>query len=278
MDRTTVALFPDTQQSSGAAVGGSSASAAAATRASASVSSRIAILAFGILAYGAFLLTFLYLIGWVTGILTPTTVDTGISAQVGEALLINTLLLLAFGIQHSVMARRPFKAWLTRFVPQPIERSIFVLATCAVLALLFTSWRALPGTLWSVSGAFGIALQVGSFLGFGIVLTTSFLIDHFELFGIRQVVHYSQKKPAPRATFRESGLYRYVRHPLMLGFLIAFWSSPTMSMSHLLFSALATVYILIGVHFEERTLLAEHSDVYRDYQRRVPMLFPLRLR
>lgn len=241
-----------------------------------SLASRVATLAYGTVAYLLFFGTFLYAIGFVTGVGVPKTVSDGARVPLLEALLVNGAFLGAFAVQHTIMARRAFKDWWTRFVPAQIERSTFVLATCAILVPMYFQWRHLPGSLWELHGPAAWFLQGVAFLGFGIVLFASFLIDHFELFGLRQVVRYFRGLPAEPPLFRERSLYRRVRHPLMLGFLLAFWSTPTMSMGHLFFAAMCTGYILVGIQIEERSLIAEHGDAYRDYRRRVPMLLPLR--
>jgi protein-S-isoprenylcysteine O-methyltransferase Ste14 len=239
-----------------------------------SLANRVASLLYGTLAYVVFLGTFLYAIGFVSGFVVPTTVDGGRPAPILEALLLNGGFLALFAVQHTIMARKAFKRWWTRFVPPQIERATFVLATCAILCPMFWQWRLIPGTLWSIDGAAASVLHGVAFLGWGIVLLASFLIDHFELFGLRQVVRHFLGKPVRSPAFRERSLYRHVRHPLMLGFLLAFWVTPVMTYGHLFFAVMCTAYILVGIQIEERTLLAEHGANYRDYQRRVPMLLP----
>lgn len=246
-----------------------------AAPARASLASRLAVLAYGSAAYLLFLGTFLYAIGFVAGRFVPTSVDGGRPASLTEALLVNGGLLALFALQHAVMARPAFKRRWTRLVPPAIERSTFVVATCAILIALFASWRALPGEVWRVEGPAAAVLWGVSALGWLTVLGSSFLIDHFELFGLRQVVRFFAGRPDESPRFRERALYRWVRHPLMLGFLLAFWATPVMSVGHLVFAALCTGYILVGLRIEERTLVALHGDAYRDYQRRVPMLLPL---
>lgn len=235
---------------------------------------RVVSLLYGTLAYVLFLGTFLYAIGFVSGLVVPQTVDGGAPATLLEALLVNGGFLGLFAVQHTIMARKVFKRWWTRIVPQQIERATFVLVTCAILGALFWQWRQLPGELWAIEGAAAWFLRGVSFLGWGLVLLSSFLIDHFELFGLRQVVRHFLGKPVEAPNFRERSLYRMVRHPLMLGFLLAFWATPVMSMGHLFFAVMCTGYILFGIQVEERTLIAEHGEAYRDYQRRVPMLLP----
>ena len=247
----------------------------APTRPAASPASRVVSLAYGTLAYVLFLGTFLYAIGFVMGLLVPKTVSDGARVPLAEALLVNGGLLALFAVQHTIMARRAFKRRWTRIVPAQIERSTFVLVTCVILITTFVQWRHLPGSLWEVTGPAAWFLHGVSFLGWGIVLYGSFLIDHFELFGLRQVVRHFRGKELATPVFHERSLYRRVRHPLMLGFLLAFWATPAMTMGHLFFAAMCTGYILVGIQIEERTLVAEHGDAYRDYQRRVPMLLPL---
>lgn len=238
--------------------------------------SRTLTLLFGVAVYAAFLGTFLYLIGFVSGLLTPTSLDGhGIAATFPEALLIDVGFVLLFGVQHSVMARPWFKERWTRIVPKAIERSVFMLVTCAILVLMFWQWRAMPTVLWSVSGPAAVALHAVAFVGWGVVLLSTFLIDHFDLFGLRQTWLAFRGVPYHQKPFAERGLYRRVRHPLMLGFLIAYWSAPVMTVGHLVFALAFTVFIAVALVFEERDLVALHGNAYRDYQRRVPKLLPL---
>jgi protein-S-isoprenylcysteine O-methyltransferase Ste14 len=241
-----------------------------------SVASRWLGLLYGAACYALFLATFLYAIGFVSGLVVPRTVDGGLRAPIAEAVLVNGGILALFAVQHTIMARRAFKRAWTRIVPVHVERATFVLVTCVLLWALFLQWRQLPGVLWSLEGPSAWFLRGVSFLGWGVVLVSSFLIDHFELFGLRQVVRHFRGRPAAAPAFRERSLYRVVRHPLMLGFLLAFWATPVMTMGHLFFAAMCSGYILVGIQIEERSLVAEHGDSYRDYRRRVPMLLPLR--
>lgn len=249
--------------------------APAADRRLTSAAGRWFVLVYGTLAYLAFLATFLYAIGFVAGVAVPKGIDDGAPAPLLEALLVNGGFLGLFAIQHAVMARRGFKRRWTRIVPPAIERSTFVLATCAILAPMFWLWRPLPGVVWHVEGPAAAALLALCALGWGTVLLSSFLIDHFHLFGVRQVVEHFRRAAPPSPTFRERSLYKLVRHPLMLGFLLAFWSTPHMTWGHLLFAGLCTGYILVGTRMEERDLIAEHGAAYLDYKRRVPYLIPL---
>jgi len=243
--------------------------------------SRLLALLYGAACYAVFLATFLYAIAFVAGIGVPKHVDNGVPIALPVALAIDLALLALFAVQHSGMARPAFKRWWTRFVPAPLERSTFVLASSLALILLFWQWRPLPLLIWNVEGdAARWALYGLSAVGWLLVLASTFLINHFDLFGLRQVWFYSQgRRPAFDAPFVTRAFYRIVRHPIMLGFLIAFWATPTMSLGHLLFALMTTGYILVAVKFlEERDLVAQYGDTYRDYQRRVPMLLPWRRR
>jgi protein-S-isoprenylcysteine O-methyltransferase Ste14 len=238
--------------------------------------SRLLALLYGTAAYALFLATFLYAIAFVAGVGVPRHIDNGTAAPFPVALAIDLVLLSLFALQHSGMARPAFKRWWTRFVPAPVERSTYVLASSLVLILLFWQWRPLPQLVWSVDGGIARGLLYGlSAVGWLLVLTGTFLISHFDLFGLRQVWFYARRRQAMDEPFVTRAFYRIVRHPLMLGFLIAFWATPTMSAGHLLFALVTTGYILVAVKFlEERDLVAMYGDTYRDYQRRVPMLLP----
>lgn len=235
-------------------------------------------LAYGALAYALFLVTFLYAIGFVAGVFVPKHIDSGATGATATALAINLALLGLFALQHSGMARPGFKRWWTRLVPAPIERSTYVLVSSLVLLLLFWLWQPLPQAVWHIaSEPARLAVYGLSALGWLLVLTGSFLINHFELFGLQQVWQVGrQAPPSGEHGFVVRAAYRIVRHPLMLGFLVAFWAAPTMSVGHLLFALATTGYIVVAVKFlEERDLVAAFGDSYRDYQRRVPMLLPL---
>ena len=235
---------------------------------------RALVLSLGLAAYAVFLATFLYLIGFVGGAFVPKTLDGGLVGGVRTALAVNLGFLALFAVQHTVMARPAFKRVWTRIIPGPLERTSFVAVTCAILIAMVICWRPVPGTLWRVEGAGALLLHAACALGWAIVLMSTFLIDHFELFGVKQVVsHALGREPRP-ARFQERFLYRYVRHPLMLGFLIAFWATPHMTWGHLLFAGATTAYILLALVVEERTLVALHGAAYEDYQRRVPKLIP----
>jgi protein-S-isoprenylcysteine O-methyltransferase Ste14 len=236
---------------------------------------RLLTVGYGALCYVLFLVAFLYAVGFVGGFVVPRTVDAGLTASIGEAVVVNILLLGLFGVQHSVMARPAFKRWWTRFVPAPIERSTYVLLSSLVLFLLYWQWRTMPAVIWDVDASAGrIVLWVLFWLGWATALASTFMINHFDLFGLRQVYLSWRGKPYSDLTFRTVLLYRLVRHPLMVGFLIAFWAIPTMTAGHLLFAAVTTVYILVAIQLEEHDLVAALGEQYRGYQRRVRMLLP----
>jgi len=230
--------------------------------------------AYGGLVYLFFLAVFLYAVGFVGDFAVPRTVDSAVPAGLAEALLVDVGLLLLFAVQHSVMARDWFKERWTEIVPRHLERSTFVLVTSLILALMFWQWRPIPDTVWSVSGAGASVLWAVFALGWAIVLVTTFLIDHFSLFGLRQVWAHFRGERYEYPGFQEPGLYRYVRHPLYLGFLLAFWATPEMTVGHLLFAGATTGYILVGIQLEEQDLLRYHGSRYAAYRERVSMLVP----
>jgi protein-S-isoprenylcysteine O-methyltransferase Ste14 len=238
--------------------------------------SRILALTYGVASYLAFLAAFLYAVGFVGNLLVAKSVDSGTGAPTGSALLVDSLLLALFAVPHSVMARPAFKEWWTRFVPPPIERSTYVLISSLLLGLLFWQWRPIPAVIWHVDNSLGRGLVHAVFwLGWSIALVSTFLIDHFDLFGLRQASLFASGRPYHPIDFQTPGLYRYVRHPLMTGFLIAFWAAPTMTLGHLLFAVATTGYILIALQFEERDLVSFHGERYRAYRQQASMLLPL---
>lgn len=236
---------------------------------------KVAALLYGAASYAVFLGVFLYAIGFVADVVVPRSVDRANHAPVWQAMIIDLGLLTVFAVQHSVMARPSFKRWWTRFVPATIERSTYVLFASSALALVFWQWRSIGTTVWQVDPTPArVAVYALAAIGWFTVLASTFMIDHFELFGVRQVVLAWQSKGNAEKGFRTVLLYRLVRHPLMLGFLIAFWATPTMTAGHLLFAVVTTAYILVALQFEERDLIGALGEPYREYRERVPMLLP----
>jgi protein-S-isoprenylcysteine O-methyltransferase Ste14 len=236
---------------------------------------RVLTLCYGGLAYVIFLGTFLYAIGFVAQYIVPKTIDSSPTSSLPTALLINLVLMSVFAVQHSGMARQGFKKLFARFASPAIERSTYVLLASLTLILLFWRWQPMPMVVWNIENPVlaGVAVA-GGFLGWLIVLYSTFLISHFELFGLTQVVtHFAGRLAAP-VKFKTPGLYRLIRHPIYLGFIIAFWSAPTMTLGHLLFASVTTAYIFVGIWLEERDLVSFFGDEYRRYRQRVAMLLP----
>jgi protein-S-isoprenylcysteine O-methyltransferase Ste14 len=238
---------------------------------------RILVFAYGSLSYLIFLGTFLYAVCFIGNFGVPRTLDGAASGPLGISLAIDLGLLGLFAVQHSVMARKWFKDWWTRMVPAVVERSTYVLFSSLALILLFWQWRPLGGVVWSVENTAGvIALRVGFAFGWGLVLLSTFLINHFDLFGLRQVWLYLLGRPYTTLRFATPGPYRMVRHPLYVGWLFAFWMTPMMTLAHLVFSIATTAYILLAIQWEERDLVRDYGETYERYRRSVPMLVPFK--
>jgi methanethiol S-methyltransferase len=237
---------------------------------------RLAAFLYGLVCYGIFFVTFLYACGFVGNFVVPRSIDSASVTSWQNALLVDAALLGIFGIQHSVMARKGFKNWWTQFVPKPIERSTYVLFSSLCLIALFYCWQPIGGIIWNVTNSIGVTILYTLFAsGWLLVLATTFLINHFDLFGLRQVWLYMRGKEYTSLKFVTPGPYKYVRHPLYVGWLLAFWSTPTMTITHLVFALITTAYILVAIQFEERDLVDVYGKAYADYRRQVPMLIPL---
>lgn len=236
---------------------------------------KVAVFGYGLVAYAAFFVTILYAIGFVANLWVPKGIDSGTPVGLGETLLVNLGLLGLFALQHTIMARPAFKRAWTRVIPKAMERSTFVLASSLILLVLFWQWRPVPTVVWEIDSAAGTTMLWAVYwLGWGLVFASSFIIDHFDLFGLRHVTLYARGREYTAPKFQVTSLYRIVRHPLLLGFLLAFWSAPTMTVGRLMFALATTGYILIGIRFEERDLRRAHGDAYEAYRRKVPMLVP----
>ena len=235
---------------------------------------RLLIMFYAIMSYAVFLVSFLWALGFVGNYLVPKSIDVGGRTGLSEAVIVDLALLGLFAIQHSVMARPAFKRWWTKLIPSACERSTYVLLSSLFLLLLFWQWRPMPMPIWQVGGSAAWVLIGLSWLGWSVVLASTFMIDHFDLSGLRQAFFALRGVEAPGQSFRTPLLYRIVRHPLMLGFLLAFWATPEMTAGHLLFATMTTAYILVGLQFEERDLVAAFGATYQQYRRRVPMLLP----
>jgi len=236
---------------------------------------RISVFLYGVVSYLIFFGTFLYAIGFVGNFLVPKSMDSTPTMAFGQALLINLGLLGLFALQHSIMARPAFKQWWAKVVPSPAERSTYVLLSSLALLLLFWQWQPMGGAIWNVENTVSRGLIFSGFaFGWSLVLLSTFLINHFDLFGLRQVYLYLRGKEYTFLKFTTPGPYKLVRHPLYVGWLFAFWATPTMTAAHLVFALMTTSYILIAIQLEERDLLAAHGREYAEYRRRVPMIVP----
>lgn len=235
---------------------------------------RLLILFYAIVSYAVFFVSFLYSLGFVGNYLVPKSIDVGGEASWSEAIVVDLLLLGIFAIQHSIMARPAFKRWSAKFFPEASQRSTYVLLSSLIQLLLFWQWRPIPVQIWHVDGIAAWLLIGVYWLGWLIMLASTFMIDHFDLSGLRQAFSALRGTELPGLSFKTPLLYKVVRHPIMLGLLLAFWATPEMTAGHLLFAIMSTAYILVGVQFEERDLIAEFGVTYQSYRQRVPMLLP----
>jgi methanethiol S-methyltransferase len=232
------------------------------------------VLFYAIVSYAVFLASFLWAVGFVGNYLVSKSIDVGGRTNVSEAIVVNLLLVGLFAVQHSVMARPAFKQWWARILPVACQRSTYVLLSSLILLLLFWQWRPIPMPVWQTDGIAAWLLIGVQWLGWSIVLASTFMIDHFDLSGLRQAIFALRGAELPGQSFKTPLLYKIVRHPLMLGFLLAFWATPAMTAGHLLFAITTTAYILVALQFEERDLIAEFGTTYQQYRQRVPMLLP----
>lgn len=230
---------------------------------------------YGVVCYLVFFLSFLYAVGFLGNMVVPKSINSGVESDLSQSLIINLILLSLFAIQHTIMARPAFKEWWTNYVPPHLERSTFVLVASLLLLLIFWQWQPLTGIVWHVDSAIGQTIVWGIFwVGWLIVLLSTFMINHFDLFGLRQVWLHLNDQEYSHVNFQKTALYRYIRHPIMLGFIIAFWATPNMTTGHLLFAMTTTLYILIGIQFEEQDLIDTIGPDYENYRQQVSMIIP----
>lgn len=238
--------------------------------------SRILAFIYGLICYVIFFVTFLYTIGFVGNLIVPKTLDSDLDGSLIQGLLINSLLITLFAVQHSFMARPGFKKWWRKIIPNPIERSTYVLMASLALLLLFWQWHSLGGIIWNIQNPIASNIIYGIFaLGWLIVLLSTFMINHFDLFGLRQVYLYLRGEEYEDLGFRTPGFYKYIRHPIMLGFVVAFWATPMMTVSHLVFAIGTTIYMLVGIKLEEVDMIYLYGNLYQEYRQQVSMLIPL---
>lgn len=236
---------------------------------------RVMVFVYGLASYALFFAVLLYAIGFLGNFGVPKSIDSGAEGPLSTAIMVNGALLAVFALQHSIMARKWFKSMVTQLIPEAAERSTYVLFSSVALGLLFWGWQPMGGVVWDTSGqAMATVMLAGYAAGLAIVLLSTFLINHFDLFGLRQVYLYLKGEPYTHLPFRTPFFYRYVRHPLYVGWLLTFWCAPVMTAAHLFFAVMTSAYIVIAIRFEEADLIAMHGEVYRKYQRKVPMLFP----
>jgi methanethiol S-methyltransferase len=230
---------------------------------------------YGVIAYAGFMAWMVYMIGFLGNFAVPKSVDSGSAGSVGSAMLVNFLIVLIFGVQHTIMARPAFKQWWTQIIPKALERSAFVFIADIIMWAMIWQWRPMGGVIWHAQNPLAANILIGiSLLGWIVVVLSSFMINHFELLGLEQVWHYLRRTEPKRITFKLRGFYKHVRHPLMLGFLLFFWATPYMTVGHLFFAAMFTIYILIGIRYEERDLIKHHPEEYAKYKTEVPGLIP----